>query len=152
MRQVERQNDLATNSSEATVKRCGVKHLGMMLICCLVPLVVALTLKMFGYAGVASYLVLLLCPLMHLFMMKDMFTNRVSCSDKKQHSIRWVNDMDSLVIQAYEKANPKQLSHITTALEGLLRKRYSSLDPRFNVTTRQVEEVLKSQGLDYTIR
>ena len=54
----------------------GIKHLGMMLLCCMVPLVTAFGLKQLGYSGIASYLVLLLCPIMHLFMMKDMFTNR----------------------------------------------------------------------------
>lgn len=50
----------------------GLKHMLMMLACCLAPLGVVLLLKQSGYDGAASYLVLLLCPLMHLFMMRGM--------------------------------------------------------------------------------
>lgn len=57
-------------------KHSGFKHLGMMLICCLVPLTAALVLKQLGYSGISSYLILLLCPIMHLFMMKDMFKDQ----------------------------------------------------------------------------
>lgn len=57
-------------------KNCGGnkgKNLLMMLLCCLAPLGVALLLQLYGYSGAASYLVLLLCPLLHLFMMRGMF-------------------------------------------------------------------------------
>lgn len=50
----------------------GLKHMIMMLVCCLAPLGIVLLLKQSGYDGTASYLVLLLCPLMHLFMMRGM--------------------------------------------------------------------------------
>lgn len=70
-----------TDKTQQTEKDCskghaGFKHLGMMLICCLVPLAAAFALKQFGYSGVASYLVLLLCPIMHLFMMRGMLKNQ----------------------------------------------------------------------------
>lgn len=45
--------------------------------------------------------------------------------------------MDSLVIQAYEKANTKNLYTVTRILELLLRRRYSTVDPRFHITTRR---------------
>jgi uncharacterized membrane protein len=68
----------ATDTIQTSHKECdrghsGFKHLGMMLICCLLPLGTAFVLKQLGYTGIVSYLVLLLCPLMHLFMMKGMF-------------------------------------------------------------------------------
>jgi len=44
----------------------------MMLACCLAPIGTVLLLKLSGYEGAASYLVFLLCPLMHLFMMRAM--------------------------------------------------------------------------------
>lgn len=50
----------------------GLKHSFMMILCCLAPLGATLLLKQSGYDGAANYLVLLLCPLMHLFMMRRM--------------------------------------------------------------------------------
>lgn len=50
----------------------GIKHMLMMLACCLTPIGAVLLLKLSGYEGAASYLVFLLCPLMHLFMMRGM--------------------------------------------------------------------------------
>jgi len=39
--------------------------------------------------------------------------------------------MDNLVIQAYEKADTKNLYAITRILELLLKRRYTTVDPRF---------------------
>lgn len=50
----------------------NIKHLLMMVACCLAPVGAVLLLQISGYEGVANYLVFLLCPLMHLFMMKGM--------------------------------------------------------------------------------
>jgi hypothetical protein len=50
----------------------GLKHMLLMLVCCLAPLGALLLLNQNGYEGAAGYLVFLLCPLMHLFMMKGM--------------------------------------------------------------------------------
>ncbi len=50
----------------------GIKHVLMMVLCCLIPLGLAYGLKAFGFGTVAGYLMLLLCPLMHFFMMRDM--------------------------------------------------------------------------------
>ncbi|WP_425058172.1 hypothetical protein SCACP_28180 [Sporomusa carbonis] len=71
----------ATDTIQSSHRDCskehsGLKHLGMMFICCLVPLAAAFILKQLGYTGIASYLVLLLCPIMHLFMMKGMFKDQ----------------------------------------------------------------------------
>ncbi len=72
-------------NSQEQHKNCGGKgkHLLMMLLCCLTPLGVALLLNLFGYSGAASYLVLLLCPLLHLFMMRGMFKTTSDTSDEK---------------------------------------------------------------------
>lgn len=85
------------DKTEQTEKGCskdhaGFRHLGMMLICCLVPLAAAFILKQLGYSGIASYLILFLCPIMHLFMMKGMFTNQDKPqSDGKQYPSRGNN-------------------------------------------------------------
>lgn len=52
--------------------RSNIKHMLMMFACCLVPVGAMLLLQISGYDGVDNYLVFLLCPLMHLFMMKGM--------------------------------------------------------------------------------
>ncbi|WP_425058171.1 hypothetical protein SCACP_28170 [Sporomusa carbonis] len=59
--------------------------------------------------------------------------------------------MDNLVIQAYEKADTKNLYAITRILELLLKRRYTTVDPRFQITTRQVECILRNNGLTYSI-
>lgn len=59
--------------------------------------------------------------------------------------------MDNLVIQAYEKASTKNFYAVTRILELLLKRRYTTVDPRFSITTRQVERILKNNGLTYTI-
>jgi len=59
--------------------------------------------------------------------------------------------MDNLVIQAYKKAGTKNFYAVTRILELLLKRRYTTVDPRFNITTRQVEHVLRNNGLTYTI-
>lgn len=64
----------------------GIKHLLLMLVCCLAPLGLVLLLKQSGYDGAASYLILLLCPLMHLFMMRGMGHKQQDNSGEKQAS------------------------------------------------------------------
>lgn len=59
--------------------------------------------------------------------------------------------MDNLVIQAYAKANSKNLYAVTRILELLLKRRYTTVDPRFHITTRQVERILRNNGLTYSI-
>lgn len=56
----------------------------MMVLCCGLPLLILL-IAVYGFGVERKYLfwfVLLLCPLMHLFMMKDMHGGR-SCCEKK---------------------------------------------------------------------
>lgn len=62
--------------------RGGLKHILLMIVCCMAPIGAVWLLKISGYEGVASYLVFLLCPLMHLFMMKRLgHKNQESASD-----------------------------------------------------------------------
>ncbi len=61
----------------------GIKHMLMMLVCCLAPWGLVLLLKQNGYNGVSNYLILLLCPLMHLFMMRGL-GHKQHTSDEKQ--------------------------------------------------------------------
>ena len=85
--------DTIQSDHKAGKEHSGLKHLGMMLICCLIPLMAAFLLKQMGYSGMASYLVLFLCPLMHLFMMKGMLNNeRDSQSDVQSKNFRGGND------------------------------------------------------------
>ncbi|MDU2065078.1 MAG: DUF2933 domain-containing protein [Sporomusaceae bacterium] len=64
----------SSNTTQGQQQNCGnsLKHMLMMFVCCLTPIAAVLLLKLSGYEGTASYLVFLLCPLVHLFMMKGM--------------------------------------------------------------------------------
>ncbi len=62
----------------------GLKHALMMLMCCLAPLGIVLLLKQNGYDGAANYLLLLLCPLMHFFMMRGMGKKHDNALAEKQ--------------------------------------------------------------------
>jgi hypothetical protein len=52
----------------------GKLHFGLMVLCCLIPVAVIFTLPALGVnlGGVAWYLLILLCPAMHLLMMRYM--------------------------------------------------------------------------------
>ncbi|SDD72615.1 Protein of unknown function [Sporomusa acidovorans] len=78
------QNSLENNENQGQQHNCGggFKHMVMMLLCCLAPLGLVLLLRQSGYDGEANYLVLLLCPLMHLFMMRGMGHNHNEGSTK----------------------------------------------------------------------
>jgi len=62
--------DEMTSRSQPCHKHAGIVHMLMMAACCLAPLAAIFALDKLGYGGAASYLMLLLCPLMHLFMMR----------------------------------------------------------------------------------
>lgn len=62
----------------------GIKHMLLMLLCCLAPLGLLLFLQQSGNVGTVSYLVLLLCPLMHLFMMRGMGHKQQSEAEGKE--------------------------------------------------------------------
>lgn len=55
------------------------KHMLLMMIGCLVPVGASLVLTQMGYTGVGSYLLFLLCPIMHLFMMRNMSKEQKKC-------------------------------------------------------------------------
>lgn len=58
------------NQGQNSPKHSGIRHVLMMVACCMVPLAGVLILNSMGYGGTASFLVMLLCPLMHIFMMR----------------------------------------------------------------------------------
>lgn len=62
----------------------GIKHTLLMLVCCLAPLGLVLFLQQSGNFGGAGYLLLLLCPLMHLFMMRGMGQNKQNKAGNKE--------------------------------------------------------------------
>jgi hypothetical protein len=51
-------------------RHSGLKHMALMAACCLVPVAGAVVLSRLGYGSAAGFLMLLLCPLMHVFMMR----------------------------------------------------------------------------------
>ncbi|MDP2925118.1 MAG: hypothetical protein Q8N99_01975 [Nanoarchaeota archaeon] len=58
-------------------------HLLMMLICCIIPLVIAGTLFYLGFKTYALLAVMLLCPILHYFMMRDMHKKEGTKENKK---------------------------------------------------------------------
>ena len=50
----------------------GAKHMLLMILCCLAPIGLIWVLNQTGYSGNLSYLMLFLCPLMHIVMMRGM--------------------------------------------------------------------------------
>lgn len=55
------------------MKQTRIKsHSWKMLICCLIPLIIAGVLFYFGFKTYAILAVMLLCPILHYLMMKDM--------------------------------------------------------------------------------
>ena len=61
----------------------GLKHMLMMAVCCLVPLAGVLALSQLGYGTAASFLMFLLCPLMHLFMMRSHGNKKEACAERR---------------------------------------------------------------------
>lgn len=59
--------------------------------------------------------------------------------------------MENLIIEAYNKAKTKELFAITTILERMIKRKYSSADPRQMVTIHYVRQVLTRKGLSYTL-
>lgn len=55
--------------------------------------------------------------------------------------------METLIIEAYRKADSKNFFAITTHVERLLKKYYSLHDPRTWITTGEVRRILEGRGL-----
>ncbi len=53
-------------------KKIKENHSLMMLICCLIPIIIAGILYYSGFKTYALFAAMLLCPVLHYWMMKDM--------------------------------------------------------------------------------
>lgn len=63
-------------------------HWLMMILCCAIPLIIAGVLFYLGFKKYAILAVMLLCPVLHYFMMRDMHKKHKNGSeerDKKCH-------------------------------------------------------------------
>ena len=54
-----------------------IKHKILMIVCCLVPIIIAGALYYLGFKTYALLAIMLLCPILHYFMMRDMHKNNV---------------------------------------------------------------------------
>jgi hypothetical protein len=72
----------------------GNKHMLIMLLCCLVPLAIVFAVTTLGVplGNIATFALVLMCPLMHLFMMKGMMghgaQDQGACHDAKGDAAR----------------------------------------------------------------
>ncbi|MEG6586363.1 DUF2933 domain-containing protein [Dendrosporobacter sp. 1207_IL3150] len=48
------------------------KHILLMILCCITPLILAVLLPAFGYTGTANFILLLICPVMHFIMKRGL--------------------------------------------------------------------------------
>lgn len=76
------------------------KHMLLMLLCCLVPIVLMIGLRYLNLKGIAlpkfSYsLIFLLCPLMHIFMMKGMMGHGGGCHGNSEEDKNNTNMQNS---------------------------------------------------------
>ncbi len=58
-------------------------HVLMMMLCCLIPLIIAGALFYFGFNQYALLAIMLLCPILHYFMMKNMHKKEGTKENKK---------------------------------------------------------------------
>ena len=55
-----------------TFRKIKENHSLMMILCCVIPLIIAGILYYFGFKTYALIAVMLLCPILHYFMMNNM--------------------------------------------------------------------------------
>lgn len=65
--------------------------------------------------------------------------------------IRKTYDMERLIFEAYDNAKSNEFFAITNMLERLIDRRYSLNDPRGDITTGAVRQVLDDRGMNYTL-
>ncbi len=74
------------------MRKKGIIHGLLMMACCIVPMLALLAflpqIKNAASGFNWSWLMLLLCPLMHIFMMKGMLGKKESCHGKDHENIR----------------------------------------------------------------
>lgn len=57
--------------------------------------------------------------------------------------------METLILEAYRRAETKSFFAITIQVERLLKKYYSLRDERTRITTGEVKRILERQGLTF---
>lgn len=68
-----------------TLEKIRHNHWLMMILCCLIPLIISGILFYFGFRKYAILAVMLLCPVLHYFLMKDMHKNKDLNKEKRCH-------------------------------------------------------------------
>lgn len=66
--------DIIKENEEENVKsgkhKMGIKHAVMMALCCILPLLIIMILPLIGFKNISwSWIIFILCPLMHIGMM-----------------------------------------------------------------------------------
>jgi len=69
-------------------KKIKENHRLMMILCCGIPLVIAGILFYLGFKKYAIFAVMLLCPILHYFMMKDMHKKHECHGNEKDKKIK----------------------------------------------------------------
>ncbi|MHB0869379.1 MAG: DUF2933 domain-containing protein [Chloroflexota bacterium] len=75
-------------------QQSGNRHMMIMLLCCLIPMgaVFAVTILGIPLSSLGTVALVLLCPLLHIFMMKGMMGHgnqgQPSCHDPKQDAVK----------------------------------------------------------------
>lgn len=59
-------------SKKKTKQNQNSKHLLLMVLCCLVPMLLVVLLFSVGIGGILPFLMILICPLMHILLMRGM--------------------------------------------------------------------------------
>ncbi len=75
---------------QKTRAKTQISHGLAMLLCCLIPLIIAGILFYLGFKTYATLVIMLLCPILHYFMMRNMHgkhgnKNEGEGKDKKCH-------------------------------------------------------------------
>ncbi len=71
----------------------GNKHMTIMLLCCLIPLAAVFAVSVLGISlsGLGTVALVLLCPLLHIFMMRGMMGHnrqeQASCHETKPEAV-----------------------------------------------------------------
>lgn len=82
----------------------GSKHILIMVLCCLAPMLLVVLLFTVGIGGILPFLVILMCPLMHFILMRGMHGKH----DHNEHSDHYIINTET---------NAKQLKQVDNTIE-----------------------------------